>query len=70
MGVSDEHSSLVANTWNLSTGFVSPQYHIVFYDLFQAMFSSGDDDALRWMPSAMNYLNIINIYTEDESDSS
>ncbi|KAL7481249.1 hypothetical protein ACHAW6_010958, partial [Cyclotella cf. meneghiniana] len=46
MGFSDEHSSLVANVRHLATGFVSPQYHVVFDDLFQTVFSSGDNDAL------------------------
>ncbi|KAL7474647.1 hypothetical protein ACHAW6_000613 [Cyclotella cf. meneghiniana] len=45
LGFSDEHSSLVANVQNLSTGFVSPQYHVVLDDLFRTVFSSGD---LSW----------------------
>ena len=31
----DHHSSLVANVKNLKTGCVSPQFHLVFDDLFQ-----------------------------------
>ena len=46
LGFSDEHLSLVANVRNLSTGFVSPQFHVVFDDLFQMVFSSGKDDVL------------------------
>eukprot|EP00804_Cyclotella_cryptica_P014513 CCRYP_004809-RB/>CCRYP_004809-RB protein AED:0.52 eAED:0.36 QI:0/0/0/1/0/0/2/0/183 len=46
MGFSDGHSSLVANVCHLATGFVSPQYHVVFDDLLQTVFSSGDNDAL------------------------
>jgi len=46
MEFSDEQLSLVANVWNLPTGFVSPQYHVVFGDFFQVMFISGDDDTL------------------------
>ena len=46
MGFSDDHSSLVANVQHLTTGFVSPQYHVVFDDLFQTVISSGYDDAL------------------------
>ncbi len=30
----------------MKTGFVSPQYHVVFDDLFETVFSSGVDDAL------------------------
>jgi hypothetical protein len=46
LGYSDEHSSLVANIRHLKTGYVSPQYHNVFDDLFKTVFSSGTDDAL------------------------
>ena len=45
-GYSDEHSSLVANVWHLGTGYVSPQYHVVFDDLLKTVFSSGADNAL------------------------
>ncbi|KAL7476228.1 LOW QUALITY PROTEIN: hypothetical protein ACHAW6_002103, partial [Cyclotella cf. meneghiniana] len=44
-GFSDEHF-LVANVRHLTTAFVSPQYHVVFDDLFQAVFSSGCDDTV------------------------
>ncbi len=39
LGYTDEHSSLVANIWHLKMGFVSPQYHVVFDDLFETVFS-------------------------------
>eukprot|EP00804_Cyclotella_cryptica_P031100 CCRYP_011717-RC/>CCRYP_011717-RC protein AED:0.72 eAED:0.31 QI:0/-1/0/1/-1/0/1/0/345 len=69
LGFSDEHSSLVANVRNLSTGFVSPQFHVVFDDLFQTVFSSGNDDVL--MDRICNELFEYNrdIYAEDECDS-
>jgi len=44
LGYSDEHSSLVANVRHLKTGFISPQFHVVFDDLFESVFSSGPDD--------------------------
>ena len=34
VGFSDEHSSLVAKVRNLSTNFISPQFHIIFDDKF------------------------------------
>mmetsp|Transcript_4245 Transcript_4245/g.9633 ORF Transcript_4245/g.9633 Transcript_4245/m.9633 type:complete len:374 (+) Transcript_4245:4104-5225(+) len=34
LGFSDEHLSLVARVHNLSTNFVSPQFHIIFDDKF------------------------------------
>ena len=46
LGFSEEHSSLVAKVRHLSTGFVSPQYHIVFDDQFETVYSSGEDDGV------------------------
>jgi hypothetical protein len=46
LGYSDEHSSLVANVRHLGMGYVSPQSHVVFDDLFETVFSSGSDDDL------------------------
>jgi hypothetical protein len=46
LGYLDKHFSLVANVRHLKTGFISPQYHVVFDDLFESVFSSGPDDAV------------------------
>ncbi len=46
LGYSNEHSSLVANIWHLKTGYVSPQYHVVYDDLFQTVFSVGPNTEL------------------------
>jgi hypothetical protein len=46
LGYLDKHSSLVANVRHLKTGFISPQYHVVFDDFFESVFSSGPDDAV------------------------
>ena len=65
MGFSDEHSSLVTNVCNLTTGFASHQYYVVFDDLFQTVFSSGYDDVL----ADIIYNNLIeynwDVYAED-----
>ena len=37
LGFSDEHYSLVENVSNLSTGYISPQFHLVFDDLFETV---------------------------------
>jgi hypothetical protein len=37
IGFSDEHSSLVTNVRHLSTSFFSPQFHVVFDDLFETV---------------------------------
>ena len=41
---SDEHSTLVATVRNLKTGYISPQYHIVFDDLFETTFCRGENN--------------------------
>ena len=46
LGYSDEHSSLVANIRHLKTGYVSPQYHVVFDNLFETVFRPGANNAL------------------------
>ncbi len=46
LGYSDEHSSLVANVRHSSTGYVSPQFHVVFDDLFETVVCNGDNDAV------------------------
>ncbi|KAL7465925.1 hypothetical protein ACHAXS_006230 [Conticribra weissflogii] len=69
LGYSDQHSSLIANVRHLRTGFVSPQYHCVFDDLFQTVYSSGKDDGV--VDSICNLLweNNRERYAEDEYDS-
>jgi hypothetical protein len=37
MGVSPDHSSTVGLILNHRTGFVSPQYHVVYDDLFSSV---------------------------------
>ena len=41
-GFSDEHSSLVVNVCNLITGYISPQFHLVFDDLFETFIRTRD----------------------------
>jgi hypothetical protein len=44
IGFSDKHSSLVANVHHLSTNFISPQFHVVFDDLFKTVNRTGVDE--------------------------
>ncbi len=44
VGFSDKHSSLVANVHHLSTNFISPQFHVVFNDLFETVSRTGVDE--------------------------
>ena len=46
VGFSDEHSSLVANAWHLTTGYISPQFHVVFDDLFDTVNCIGVYDRI------------------------
>jgi hypothetical protein len=44
VGFSDKHSSPVANVRHLSTNFISPQFHVVFDDLFKTVNRIGVDE--------------------------
>jgi hypothetical protein len=68
LGYSGEHSSLVANIWHLKTGYVSPQYHVVFDILFKTVFSSGADDVLIDSICKNLYGTSCEIYATDEYD--
>jgi hypothetical protein len=68
LGYSDEHSSLFANVRHLGTGYVSPQYHVVFNDLFKTVFSSGSDNALVDSICKNLYGTSCEIYATDEYD--
>ena len=41
LGVSKEHASNVANILNITTGNISPQFHVVHDDLFSTVSNSG-----------------------------
>ena len=68
LGYSDEHSSLVANIRHLKTGYISPQYHVVFDDLFETVFSSGANDALVDSICENLYGTSCEVYATDEYD--
>ncbi len=46
LGYLDQHSSLVANVCHLLTGHVSPQFHVVFDDLFKIVIQDRDNDPI------------------------
>jgi hypothetical protein len=68
LGYLDEHLSLVANVHHLSTGYVSPQFQVVFDDLFETVVPNGDNDAV--INSIFNGLFERNqeLYVEDKFD--
>jgi hypothetical protein len=57
LGFSDEHSLLVA-TVRLTTGFVSPQFHVVFDDHFHTVYGDGEGKLIL-MSSAICYGKMI-----------
>ena len=56
LGISPSHSSTVGRILNLHTGFVSPQYHVVYDDLYSTVpnaesggiLNEGSFDAQAW----------------------
>ena len=68
LGFSGEYSSLVVNVHNLSTGYISPQFHLFFDDLFKMVIrTKGDYNVLN---DVFNYLFKLNRdwYAKDEHD--
>ena len=68
IGFSDEQSTLVTNVRNLRTGYISPQYHLVFDDLFETTVHIGDNEPV--IDNICNELfdSIRNWYSEEEFD--
>ena len=44
LGFSEEHSSLVGTVRNLTTGYISPQFHLVYDDLYETVIRTKDDE--------------------------
>jgi hypothetical protein len=68
LGYSDKHSSLVANIRHLKTGYVSPQYHVVYDDLFQTVFSAGPIIELVDSMCEELFTTSCEVYATDEYD--
>jgi hypothetical protein len=68
VGFLDNHSSLVANVCHLSTNFISPQFHVVFDDLFETVNRTGVDEPV--IESICQDLFELNreLYAEEELD--
>ena len=60
-----DHSSLVANVRNLRTGYVSPQFLVEFDDLFQTVFSLGDNNIVADTICKQLFGSNWNIYAKD-----
>jgi hypothetical protein len=48
MGFSLQHASSVHLVWNLQTGSITPQYHLVFNDFFKTVFLDGKQEPDVW----------------------
>ena len=68
VGFSDEHSSLVANARHLTTNYISPQFHIVFDDLFETVNRTGVDDTVVESICQGLFQRERELYAEEELD--
>jgi hypothetical protein len=66
VGVSPIHSSTVGLIRNRTTGYISPQFHVVYDDLFQTVAAPAERDPPEW-EDLYTYSRFQNIL--DESDS-
>jgi hypothetical protein len=48
MGFSTLHASSVALACSLTTGHISPQFHVVFDDFFETIHTNGNDPPDVW----------------------
>ena len=68
LGFSRQHSSTVAMVRNLHTGYVSPQYHVVFDDNFQTVFSDGKSSEELDKICNQLFVESRDCYAEEEYD--
>ena len=48
MGISPVHADTIALIRNLRTGYLSPQYHVVFDDAFETVYADEDTPPPQW----------------------
>ena len=68
VGFSDEHSSLVANVRHMTTNYISPQFHVVFDDLFETVNRTGVDDTVVESICQGLFQRERELYAEEELD--
>ena len=56
------------NVLNLRTGYISPQYHLVFDDLFETTVYTGDNDPVVNNTCNDNFDSRHNWYAKEEFD--
>ena len=68
LGFSQQHSTLVAYLHHLTTGYVSPQLHCVFDDLFTTMYGVDKPNDVTDALEQMLWENSRDLYVEAEYD--
>ena len=63
-----QHSTLVANVRHLTTGYVSPQYHCVFNDLFTTVYGVNEPNEVTDGMEQMLWDNSRDLYVEAKYD--
>jgi hypothetical protein len=65
MGISASHASSVHLVRNLQTGSITPQYHLVFDDFFETVFSDGEQEPTVWQDLVV-FNSFANNFDDDE----
>jgi hypothetical protein len=64
MGISPNHASSVHLVRNLQTGSITPQFHLVFDDFFETVFSKGEQEPDVW-PELVTFQSFANDFDDD-----
>ena len=68
MGFIKMHSTQVGLVLNLITGSISPQYHVVFDDMFSTVMISTDADPEVWIRLVTSRNSRIQVMLDQEED--
>ena len=68
MGFRNMHSTQVGLVLNLLTGSISPQYHVVFDDMFSTVASSTASDTEVWIRLVTSRNQIIQVILDQEDE--
>jgi hypothetical protein len=65
MGISPKHASSVHLVRNLQTGTITPQFHLVFDDFFETVFSEGEQEPDVWQDLVV-FQSFANDFDDDD----
>ena len=68
MGFGNIYKTQVRLVLNLLTGSISPQYHVVFDDMFSTVMSSADVDTEIWISLVTSRKSRIQVMLDQEDD--